>query len=63
MTIQMWPEEAFPHSALGEGLEWIGKLEEALAEMELALKMGTKSGDQVPYYQTMVTRVKTKLGR
>jgi hypothetical protein len=31
--------------------------------MELALKMGKKSGDRaVPYYQTMVTRVKIELG-
>lgn len=66
MAIQMWPAKAFPHSALGEGLEWIGELDEALVEMELALKMDNESGDvRVPgsYYQTMVTRVKAKLDR
>ena len=62
--IQMWPDEAYPHSALGEGLERTGKPEEALLEMELALEMGMASGDwAVPYYQEMVTRVRRKLGK
>ena len=64
LAVTQWPESAYAHSCLGEGLERTGHLEEALAEMELALKMARDSGVfDLPYFEGMVNRVSEGLGR
>ena len=64
LAVAKWPESSYAHSCLGEGLERTGYLEEALAEMELALKLARDSDVfDLPYFEGMVTRVSEELGR
>jgi predicted alpha/beta superfamily hydrolase len=63
LAVKTWPNNPYPYSALGEGLERTGKLKEALMQMEKALKLAKETGVRdIPYYQGMINRVKTKLG-
>lgn len=63
LAVKKWPDEAYTVSCLGEGLEHLGRLDEALVEVERALRMAKESGVQdLPYYEGIVTRVRGKLG-
>ena len=63
-AIERWPDDPYPYSCLGEGLERVGRLDEALAWMERALEHieNDRFGDRA-YYDSMITRVRRKLGR
>ena len=63
LAVNKWPE-AYTYSCLGEGLEQLGRLEEALVEVELALRMAEESGVRdLQYFQGIVNRVRGKLNR
>ncbi len=63
LAVKKWPDKAYTVSCLGEGLEHLGRLDEALVEVERALRMAKESGVQdLPYYEGIVTRVRGKLG-
>ena len=63
LAVKKWPDEAYTVSCLGEGLEQLGRLDEALVEVERALRMAKESGLQdLPYYEGIVIRVRGKLG-
>ena len=62
LAVKTWPAHPYPDSCLGEELERTGKLKEALIQMEIALDLAKKTGVRdIPYYQGMINRVKTKL--
>ena len=55
MAVEKWPDDPYPYSCLGEGLERTGHLEEALEQMERALRMAEQTGTRdLAYYQGMV---------
>ena len=64
LAIERWPDSPYPYSCLGEGYERTGRPEEALEQMERALRMAKEAGVRdLPYYQGMVNRVTAALGR
>jgi predicted alpha/beta superfamily hydrolase len=63
LAVKKWPDKAYTVSCLGEGLEQLGRLDEALVEVERALRMAKESGvPDLPYYEGIVNRVRGKLG-
>jgi tetratricopeptide (TPR) repeat protein len=63
LAVKKWPDKAYTVSCLGEGLEHLGRLDEALVEVERALRMAKESGlRDLPYYEGIVIRVRGKLG-
>jgi tetratricopeptide (TPR) repeat protein len=62
LAVEKWPDEAYTYSCLGEGLERTGRLEEALVQMERALRMAKESDTRdIAYFQGMVDRVTAAL--
>ncbi len=63
LAVKKWPDKAYTVSCLGEGLEHLGRMDEALVEVERALRMAKESGVRdLPYYEAIVIRVRNKLG-
>ena len=62
LAVKKWPDKAYTVSCLGEGLEHLGRLDEALVEVERALRMAKESGVRdLPYYEGIVIRVRGKV--